>query len=127
MRKFLPVVFCGLAAISYGAFAADSSVKTDANTADPTTSNSKESSIDQSANPDTTTQGSASTGASTDKPAKRDMSKPKREKKSSDASSGASTAPAAPGTSGQTAPTPGAPSSEPSGHGASGSGTGEAK
>jgi hypothetical protein len=111
MKKLLPVVFCGLAAISYSAFAADSSVKTDANTSNPQVSNSKESSTELSANPNASAQDA-------DKPAKRDVNKPKRAKKSTDdASSGAS---AAPGTSGTIAPTPGAASSDPAAHGASG-------
>jgi hypothetical protein len=95
MRKLLPVVFCGIAAISYSAFAADPSVKADTDTKAtiPGASVSNE--------------GSATAGASTDKdkPAKRDMKKEKKDSKADEgASSGSSTgatapvAPAAPAT-----------------------------
>jgi len=100
MRKFLPVVFCGIAAISFSAFAEDSiKAETGVKATTPNASISNENRADAnvgSANPnapaDANAQGSASAGASSDKPAKRDVKKQKRSKSHEGASSGSSSA-----------------------------------
>jgi len=101
MRKFLPVVFCGIAAISFSAFAEDSTIKaeTGVKATTPNAAISNENRADASlgsANPnapaDANAHGSASAGASSDKPAQRDMKKQKRSKSHEGASSGSSSA-----------------------------------